>query len=313
MKIHIDNVNLASRTGPNSFAKRLSDALINMGHHVLFERGEDADVSLVFIERSGRPLAKRVVQRLDGIWFSPSEFETKNSGIKHLYETADYVVWQSNFDREMTSRHWGVPSKGSVVKNGVPSYAIENENIKHQLEILKKNHEVIFVSSANWHPQKRLDVNIRVFEHLKKLYPSACLIIMGSNAQPINIKDTYWPGSLPHEICMQIYRESDWMIHTAWLDHCPNTVVEALSCGVPVICSEDGGTKELVGDYGIVLKEIEPYDFSLADYNKPPHIDIENQLEGHLPSKINLGGLSNVDISIEQCAQSYLDVFKKID
>ena len=102
---------------------------------------------------------------------------------------------------------------------------------------------------------------------------------------------------------------SDWMIHTAWLDHCPNTVVEALGVEVPVICAEDGGTKELVRNYGIVLKEYTPYDFQLTDYENPPRLDIK-QIQNTLPERRSLG--MPPDVSIELCAKKYIDAFEDI-
>jgi glycosyltransferase involved in cell wall biosynthesis len=39
------------------------------------------------------------------------------------------------------------------------------------------------------------------------------------------------------------------------LDPCPNTVIEAIMCGVPVCYNENGGTKELVKDCGLVLND----------------------------------------------------------
>jgi hypothetical protein len=98
MKVHFDGVNFNSLSGPNTFAGRLARGLFESGHEVTLSVAE-ADVSLVFIERSGAPLAKKVVQRLDGVWFKPEEFHTKNSNIKALYGAADAVVFQSEFDR----------------------------------------------------------------------------------------------------------------------------------------------------------------------------------------------------------------------
>jgi hypothetical protein len=53
MKIHLDNVNVSAKTGPNTFAKRLAKAFFESGHEVILNSGKDADVSIVFIEPSG--------------------------------------------------------------------------------------------------------------------------------------------------------------------------------------------------------------------------------------------------------------------
>lgn len=309
MIIHLDNVDLSSRSGPNSFALRFSSQIKKLGHSITRD-GKSADLSLVFIEKSGAPLAKKVVQRLDGIWFSPNQFHVLNTGIKNTYDSVDHVVWQSEFDMKMTTNWWSTPKSGSIVRNGVPKNYKVDEEIKIILQHLKKKHEKLFVCSANWHPQKRLNENINLFRHLKRFYPTACLIVMGSNAKlEKNEEDIYLTGSITHDACMQIFQECDWMLHLAWLDHCPNTVIEAITCGVPVICTEDGGTKELVSGFGLVLKENSAYSYQLADYDVPPAIDV-SQISNPLPALDKLE--KPKDLSIEKSVTEYLTVFKEI-
>jgi glycosyltransferase involved in cell wall biosynthesis len=308
MKIHLDNVNMGSTSGPNSFAKRLVIGLIESGHEVELYDGRNADVSIVFIEPSGRPLANKVVQRLDGIWFSPSEFETKNSAIKWMYENSDGVIWQSEFDKGMTTKWWGQPKSGTVIRNGINASEIKKFQIP-ALEQIRQQYEMLFVCSANWHPQKRLITNIELYKHLKSFYSSAALIVLGSN--PIKVADPhiFYAGSQPHDVCLEIFSASNWMLHTAWLDHCPNTVVESLSQGTPVICSEHGGTKELIHEFGIVLKESQEYKLELVDYDNPPRIDV-TQINNKLPPKSSLG--ANFDVSMQRCFNDYLSFIGKI-
>jgi glycosyltransferase involved in cell wall biosynthesis len=309
MKIHFDNVNLLSQTGPNTFATRLSNEFARLGHEIFTGSGGSADISLVFISASGNRLAKKVVQRLDGIWFSPDDFHRRNLEIKKQYSTADHVIWQSNFDREMITKWWGDPVAGSVISNGSSKTYKKSQVIEKQIAEIRNKYNTIFVSSANWHPQKRLNDNIRIFTKFRKYYTNSCLFILGAGAPPTTDKHIFNVGNQPHDVCFQLFESSDWMIHSAWLDHCPNSVVEALSCDLPVICSSDGGTKEIVGDYGIILNETVPYDFQLAFYDNPPLIDVD-QIVSALPNRAMLG--IHPDLSIEKCAADYLSVFRKI-
>ena len=279
--------------------------LIESGHEVELNDGRNSDVSLVFIERSGRPLAKRVIQRLDGIWFSPSEFETKNSSIKSLYSDADAVVWQSDFDRGMTTKWWGKPKSGRVIRNGINATPVTTFKIP-ALEQLRQKYEMLFVCSANWHPQKRLMSNIELFKHLQSFYSSAALIVMGSNPTMIPDPHVFYTGPQPHEVCLEVFSAANWMLHLAWLDHCPNTVVESLSQGTPVICSEQGGTKELVQDFGLIVKESARYDYELVDYNCPPAVDVLSI--SNLPDVKTLG--KSFDVSMHRCLKSYVELFE---
>jgi glycosyltransferase involved in cell wall biosynthesis len=298
-------VNLRSTTGPNSFAKRLATELIKLGHQVETDDGRNSDVSIVFIEPSGKPLAKKIIQRLDGIWFKPGDFETKNVYIKNLYERADAVVWQSEFDKNMTVKWWG-PKKGQVIKNGIDT-SLNNDVVIPQLEQIRQKYEMLFVCSANWHPQKRLLSNINAYKHLKNFYSSSALLVLGSNPTIINEPDMFYTGPQNHEVCLKIFSTVDWMLHLAWLDHCPNTVVESLSKNTPVICSNQGGTKELVQEFGITLEE-KKYDYELVDYDNPPDIDITSLRK--LPEKNQLG--PSYDVSIENCVSQYLKMIENI-
>jgi len=308
MKIHLDNVSMNSTSGPNSFAKRLAMGLIESGHEVELYDGRNADVSIIFIEPSGNPLAKKVVQRLDGIWFSPSEFETKNSKIKSLYQHADGVIWQSEFDKGMITNWWGNPKSGVVIRNGINTPEIKKFQIP-ALEQIRQQYEMLFVCSANWHPQKRLMTNVELYKHLRTFYSSAALIVLGSNPTKIADPHVFYAGSQPHEVCLEIFSASNWMLHTAWLDHCPNTVVEALSQRTPVICSEHGGTKELVQGYGIVLKENSKYNFELADYDNPPILDV-TQITEKLPVKDKLN--KSFDVSMNRTIKDYLSFLQNV-
>ncbi len=309
MKIYFDNVNLSSLSGPNSFAQRLAGAFYNRGHS-LVEHNENPDVSLVFIEPTHLlPRNVPVVQRLDGIWFKPGEFETKNVNIKRCYKSADAVIWQSKFDHDMITKWWGQPTVGEVVHNGIDLNPVTEITVS-ALANLRTQYDMMFVCSSNWHPQKRLRDNIEFFSEMRKLYyPNSCLIVMGANPDHIvQGPHIFYTGPQPHQVCLETFSVCNWMIHLAWLDHCPNVVVEAISQGTPVICASSGGTKELVGAYGKVLQEKDNYNFELADYDTPPHLKLEN-LE-KLPPKEALG--MHADINIERVAADYERIFANV-
>lgn len=306
MIIHFDNVNPTLRTGPNVFAKRLMIALSDLGHGVTPD-AKDADLSLVFIEPSGRPLCNTVVQRLDGIWSKPNEFLTHNVQIKSLYDHANAVVFQSNFDREFITKHWGSCRDNAVIRNGIKINPITTFT-SSELEQLRNSYDHVFVCSANWHPQKRLKDNTNLYIQLRhKLPGKSALIVLGNNPDyAIADPHIFYAGNVPEDVYMQIYSMANWMIHLAYLDHCPNVVLECLSQNTPVICSSEGGTKELVGDFGVIVNEQEKFDFNLVDYDQPPSIDFSNL--SCLPQKNELG--QHCVIDIEHVVKRYIMLFE---
>ena len=310
MRIHFDNANFAAPTGPNTLARRLALAFDELGHTVTVGNATDADVSLVFIERSGAPLAKKYVHRIDGIWFKPQDYEHRNKNIKVTFDAADAIVWQSAFNKRQISGWWGDKEKNTIIHNGIKISPV-TKFTSPELEQIRRSYDKVFVCSSNWHSQKRLQANIDMYHHLRDdvLGEKCCLIVMGQNAFPfVGDPHVFYANSVPEDIYMQVYSMADWMIHLAYLDHCPNVVVECLSQETPVICSSDGGTKELISEFGIIVNEETPYDFTLKDYDSPPNIDVKQVTS--LPPKKSLG--PHHDIDITNVAKKYIELFESI-
>jgi glycosyltransferase involved in cell wall biosynthesis len=279
--VKFSNVNFQSRTGPNTFAQRLVLELSQLGWTVINDHchSQRPDVVLAFIEpvtpvHDGVP----VVQRLDGIWTKQEQFDAgMNDRILKTYFEAKDVIWQSDFDRKVTTRLFG-SRPGHVIRNGIS--LARNLEFPDALVNLRNQYEKMFVCSANWHPQKRLKDNLELFQKVRHQFSSACLLILGSNPD-VRIADphVFYTGNIDHQLCLAVYATVDWMIHLAWLDHCPNVVVEALSQNTPIICTDSGGTHEIVRDNGIVIPENVSYDFGVVDYDSPPPINIPSSLD----------------------------------
>ena len=276
MKVHFSNVNFQSQTGPNSFATRLAMCLQKRGYEFVGPN-DDYEAFLAFIEPASHPRpGAKFLQRLDGIWFSPEEFHTKNRGIRWAYDNCHHVIWQTQFDKNMTLNHWG-PRPGSVIANGI-ELKLE-EIVENSLKEIRNKYDVMFVCSSNWHGQKRLKDNTNMFLKYESENPDkkCCLIVMGNSPDyTVKKENIMYTGNLSHNLCLQVFRASDWMIHLAWLDHCPNVVVEALSQNCPVICSSSGGTSEIVRSSGVIIPETNEYEYQLTDYTSPPELDLTN-------------------------------------
>ena len=300
MKIHFSNVNFSSTSGPNTFASRLAKELVSMGQS-LVNHDDHCDAFLAFIEPATVPRKGcRFVHRLDGIWFKPEQFETHNKLIRHAYDTADHIIWQSEFDMKMSEFHWG-SRIGTVVHNGmeISKVCVTEFYVKQ----IRKKYDKMFVCSASWHRQKRLKENTGLFLLFKQRHPSSCLVVMGPHPDyVIDHPDIYYTGVLTHELCLQFYSVADWMIHLAWLDHCPNVVVEALAQQCPVICTDSGGTQEIVKKNGVILPESIQYNYELTDYDEPYKLALELF---DLPQvKVDSSYLD-----IKKVAQKYLNIF----
>ena len=132
-----------------------------------------------------------------------------------------------------------------------------------------------------------------------------CLLVLGSNPDvSIERSDVMYMGNINHRLCLEVFSMADVMLHLAWLDHCPNVVVEAISQKCPVICTDSGGTKELVGTGGLIIPETTQYKYELTDYDNPYSLDLS------VLSKVDLEGLvvdlDNIDL------QKSADQYEKV-
>jgi glycosyltransferase involved in cell wall biosynthesis len=84
-------------------------------------------------------------------------------------------------------------------------------------------------------------------------------------------------GNLNIDDLLTVYSLSTYFIHLAYLDHCPNVVIDAAALGCHVICSSSGGTSEIAGTNCTVLEE-EPWDFSFIEKKEPPKLDYNKKL-----------------------------------
>ena len=301
MKVYFDNVNFSSSTGPNTFAHRLASELVeNFGVEIVGKK-DFHDIFLCFIEPTVQPTPESsFCQRLDGIWFKPDQFDTHNKLIKWAYKNSDAVIWQSEFDKNMTQHHWG-DRFGRVIGNGIKINQVKKSQ---EFSSWRKSFDKLFVSSASWHRQKRLKENIELFQRLSSNLDA--LVILGNNPDYIvESPNIFYCGQKSHQSCLEIYSAANWMIHLAWLDHCPNVVVEALSQNCPVICTDSGGTKEIVRGNGIILPETRSYRYQLTDYDNPPALDLDSVLLKDTP-------VYNSYLEINKVASQYMSLFKSL-
>lgn len=282
--------------GPSTFATRLALQFQKMGHEIV-PCDVPHDIHICFIEpfRSPHKSALRIL-RLDGIDFRPEDFQANNAGIKRAYQSFDHVVIQSEHDRKMISKWLGTRDGVSVIGNGI-------EFINRSRS--RTDHDLLFVCSAEWHPQKRVADNVKLFRQIEGAENRPCkLIILGDGAQEyagqnnIDVR-----GKVSHAECLQVFADADWMINLEWLGHCPNVCIEALSMRCPIIYADSGGLPELVGSNGIMVPDA-PYGLELCDYDDPPALDLSGFI---LPDqRIEVEDIDR--LRIENVAARYLEI-----
>lgn len=281
MRINLDNVNLNSASGPNSFAKKLVKYVDNTDCAI--GSFENPDVHLCFIETSQRTFQEPMFQRLDGIYFNTAQdYNKQNLNIRRTYEMASGVIFQSSFNQELITKFFGEHKNHTVIHNGADLEAIsESQPLSYD------KYENLWSCASSWRPHKRLSENIRYF--LEHAGPNDGLMIAGDVAAKERIKHDriHYVGRLNQKQLFSLYKKSKYFLHLAWLDHCPNVVVDARACGCQIICSSAGGTREIAGSNAIVIREDE-WNFEPVDLYSPPVMNFDRKVKIGQDSELDM-------------------------
>jgi glycosyltransferase involved in cell wall biosynthesis len=238
--------------------------------------------------------------RLDGIYFNTrQDWKSQNFPINQSFKSSDLVIYQSNFNKSLVEKYFGSHHNGVVIHNGTDLSAIERiQPVKN--EVLDEFSEV-WCCASSWRPHKRLKSNVEYF--LEKAPKDACLIILGENPDHrVDDPRILYAGQARWDQCISIYKRSKVFLHLAFLDHCPNVVVDARACGCQIVVASSGGTREIAGKDAVVIKDID-WDFRPIDLYSPPQINFNNVIS-------NTSYDRNIDIS--EISIQYYNQLKRI-
>ncbi|MDA9230046.1 glycosyltransferase family 4 protein, partial [Amylibacter sp.] len=260
--------------GPANFFQRLIDA-INENEYAKIVGTKNVLQDILLVNSvANRINFKQHVVRIDGIYFDKNEQsgknETLNKRIFKTIETAKGVIFQSNFSKNLVEAHYGDINIPKVtIINGAPLRVVKP----------RKNKKKIIVCSANWRAHKRLSSIISVVRGLRSELDCELLVLgdVGSFNKVTHDFVTFI-GKVDKASVFQYLERADLFLHLAWLDPCPNSVVEAISCGVPVVCSNQGGTPEIVNKTGcgrVAMCDVKVDYGNLVDLYNPPLPDID--------------------------------------
>ena len=311
MKVFTHNFNPKSDSGPNKFTR---DLFINLMTHRGFElvNQDHADVEFCLIQQAAQK-KNPMVLRLDGIYFnSAQDYESQNAPIKSSYENADAVIFQSNFNKNLTEHWFGKHPNSHVIHNAYFGEKIKDQTFKKQL-----GDREIWSCASSWRPHKRLVDNVRYF--LKKAPESSVFVIAGSGyteddknkiqqlASESNTKDRQivMIGNVDYYTLRQLYDASSTFVHLAYLDHCPNVVVDAYAHECQIVCSNSGGTQEIGKGFNVVFeKESDPWDFSPIELYNPPKMSLNR-------SK-TFKEENNSQEMAKRCLEKYEEIFRSL-
>ena len=226
--------------------------------------------------------------RLDGLYIDKynTRVNTKseNSKIFKSIDNAKALIYQSTYCKNIAEYLYpGKITKPSIIiNNGVPLEIFNPKGYNYRSKLNFNNNDRVLITSAHWRRHKRLDETIKLINILNENnFKKYKLIVLGQTELFKKYKENksiIFSGEIKPNNLPAWYRSADVYIHLAWIEPAGNTQNEAMACGLPVVCSNNGGLKDTVikANGGIVSITDKDYNFENIDYYNPPEPNYDN-------------------------------------
>lgn len=321
-RIYINFKKSSKIGGPQTFMKNLQNEFNSLGYsytsNLLFANAIFFPISTKLKKiKIIKALGGKVIQRLDGIYTSPETIHA-NENIQYIYNRySDHVIFQSEYSRKQVFSMFGGKDSGNydIVFNGA------NEKIFSA----KNNHSIDgrirLISTANFRKRSMIKPIIEACNSLEQRGYPVTLTLVG----PINfagcediLHDINNSRIIEHKIIHDQFeiadclRQSHIFLYSFLNAPCPNSIIEAISCGLPVVGFDSGSMNELCRFSRELLVEMpdrlihQDSEIDVQAFINAIQKCIDNYTCYSLVSKKHAQ-----DYTMKRCAQNYIDTFSR--
>jgi glycosyltransferase involved in cell wall biosynthesis len=171
---------------------------------------------------------------------------------KLVWGNAKSVIANSDGLKCLAEKTWDKEIK--IIYNGV--------NTEEFYPVKKNNKNIVLLTISRLIKRKNLSSLIRAVTLVAKKNKKIRLILVGEGPEESDLKKlasglkapVTFMGRISHGKLSEIYSMCDIYVLPSLNEGMSNTILEAMASGLPIITTDTGGTKELVDDNGIILK-----------------------------------------------------------
>lgn len=260
----------------------------------------------------------KVIQRLDGIYY-PSKhgdaYIKKNGVIKDIYlNYADVIVFQSEYSRKQCFAMFGEKKADeyALILNGV------NKNIFYPDKSGKTaSDKMIFATTGNFRNRDMVEPLVLALDSLAGRFGFELWLIGPVNNPGLEgyLDRGYIRkfGPLAMEEVAGLLRKSDIFLYSHLNPPCPNSVLEAVSCGLPVVGFDSGAMSELLFFQKELLAYVSDDIFQKYEDFDWRKLAAKIELAAAGFKKYKTAAMANShQYPFSECGKQYADVFNKV-
>ncbi len=263
------NVSIYYRTrlrpwgGTNSFIRSLKKELSKKGVRIAYKPSKRSSVMLVngayrapgkmvdagFIADVREKCGIKIILRLDGLrsHYNPFDKSGMDDLQMNLVDIADYIVFQSNFSLNLFKLAGYSKNNYTVIYNGVDNSVFNP------------------LGSAEWDGHSKLNLIYASWSANRlKCHREVAEVSLLDNLNVVFVGN--WPKGLDRKnvsvIPPKSHKKLAWFLKSAHIfffpsenESCPNILLEAVSCGLPVLYKDSGANSEIAKGFGVSYED----------------------------------------------------------
>jgi glycosyltransferase involved in cell wall biosynthesis len=243
---------------------------------------------------------------------SPHKTPLVSSVVRMMLNTADRVVAQSTDTKNNARKYYRVERSIDIIPLGIKKPKFEKRS---RVDFGLNNNELVFCTIGRLVRRKNIDDTLQVLSRLDD-YRYKFLVI-GDGPERLHLEDltktlrlenrVKFMGSVSEEVKYQLLDLSDVYLSTAMHEGFGLVFLEAMECGLPIVCYDRGGQTDFLasGQTGYLV--------SLGDMDAflERLLSIINDSESRNEISRNNRQLIK-SFYIERCAERYSSLFEEV-
>lgn len=262
----------------------------------------------------------RIIQRLDGVWYpgkhSEERYTRRNRQVGEIYRhMADFVVFQSEHSRDQCFAMLGERPEESyaIILNGVDREVFYPD----EGAIWDGERPLRLVSTGNFRDPAMIEPVVEALDSLEGEFEFELHLagpIRDESLQKYFDRDfVTHHGSLALPEVASLLRESDLFVYSHLNPPCPNSVLEAVSCGLPVVGFDSGSMAELLPFGTDLLAPVSDEVFQRYEDFHPERLAQKIRVAIEDFDRVARRAREHTDLyPFEECGEKYLEVFRRV-